>query len=91
MNLNQKVKLSDNIFAQLVDDEIVLLDMATENYFGLDETGSAIWQQLSETGSLQATYDVLIKEYDIEPVQLENDIYTFVQTLVDAGLVQLQA
>lgn len=88
MNLNQTIELSDNVFAQLVDDEMVLLDMASENYFGLDETASAIWQELSKTGNLQATYDVLIEEYDVEPAQLENDIITFVQELVDAGLVQ---
>uniref|UniRef100_UPI003565FC57 PqqD family protein n=1 Tax=Sulfurovum sp. TaxID=1969726 RepID=UPI003565FC57 len=89
MHLNQTIKLSDNVFAQLVDDEMVLLDMASENYFGLDETGSAIWQQLSKTGSLQATYDALIEEYEIQPAQLEADIFAFVQTLVDAGLVEV--
>ena len=90
MNLNQKIIISDQVFAQEVDDEMVLLDMNSENYFGLDETGSAIWQQLSESGSLQVTYDALLEEYDVEPTQLENDIVTFVQKLVDAGLVQLQ-
>ena len=89
MNLSQKVVISDQVFAQEVDDEMVLLDMDSENYFGLDETGSAIWQQLSETKSLQVTYDTLIEEYDVEPVQLENDIVEFVQKLVDAGLVTI--
>lgn len=89
MNLNKKVIISDQVFAQEVDDEMVLLDMNSENYFGLDETGSAIWQQLSEIKSLQVTYDILIEEYDVEPAQLENDIITFVQKLVDAGLVQV--
>ena len=90
MNLNQKVSISEKVFAQEVDEEMVLLDMNSENYFGLDETASAIWQHLSETGSLQETYDALLQEYEIEPAQLESDIDTFIQTLVDAGLVQLQ-
>lgn len=89
MKLKQKINISDQVFAQEVDEEIVLLDMNSENYFGLDETGSAIWQQLSKTGSLQATYDALIEEYEIQPAQLEADIFAFVQTLVDAGLVEV--
>ncbi len=89
MNLNQKIVISDQVFAQEVDDEMVLLDMASENYFGLDETGSAIWQVLSKSGSLHATYDALFEAYDVEPEELENDIIVFVQKLLDAGLVEV--
>ncbi len=89
MNLNQKIVISDQVFAQEVDNEMVLLDMVSENYFGLDETGSAIWQELSKSGSMQTTHETLIEAYEVEPEQLESDIITFVQKLIDAGLVEV--
>jgi len=46
MNLAQKVTFAETVFAQEVDGEMVLLDMESENYFGLDEVGTAIWQAM---------------------------------------------
>jgi len=91
MDISQHIAITEQVFSQEVDDEMVLLDMASENYFGLDETGRAIWQELSKSGSLQATYDALLNVYDVEPEQLENDIIVFVQKLLDAGLVEVVA
>ncbi|MEN8147743.1 MAG: PqqD family protein [Campylobacterota bacterium] len=91
MNLNHKIQFPDTIFAQEVDGEMVLLDMASENYFGLDAVGSDIWQLLQEGKTLQEANDALIEMYDVSPEQLKIDIVEFVQKLIDAGLVQVQA
>ena len=90
VNFNEKLHFPDTVFAQEVDGEMVLLDMASENYFGLDAVGSDIWQLLQEGKTLQETNDTLIEMYDVPPEQLKKDIVEFVQKLVDAGLVQLQ-
>ena len=39
MDLNKKITFADTVFAQEVDGEMVLLDMNSENYFGLDAVG----------------------------------------------------
>ena len=46
MNLDQKVIFAETVFAQEVDGEMVLLDMESENYFGLDEVGTSIWKEI---------------------------------------------
>ena len=89
MDFSHKIQFPDTIFAQEVDGEMVLLDMASENYFGLDAVGSDIWQSLQEGKTLQETNDALIEMYDVSPEQLKKDIVEFVQKLVDAGLVQV--
>ena len=43
MNLNQTVTLSPEVISQEVSGETVLLDLESENYFGLDEVGTRIW------------------------------------------------
>jgi hypothetical protein len=91
MTLNNNIVIADSVFAQEVDDEIVILDTVSEEYFGLDEMAAVIWQHLSESGSLQKAHDAMSEVYDVDPQQLEKDICSFTQELVDAGLVQLQA
>ena len=81
MNLNQKIIISDNVFAQEVDNEMVLLDMNTENYFGLDEVGCSIWQQMQEQELFQDVYKNMLEIYDVEPERLLQDIEEFVVKL----------
>ena len=42
MDLNQSISLSPDVISQEVSGETVLLDLQTENYFGLDEVGTRI-------------------------------------------------
>jgi len=89
MNLDQKVTFSEIVFAQEIDGEMVLLDMENENYFGLDEVGTAIWQAMQEHGSLQEVLNALLEQYDVEAEVLEHDLSDFVEKLVDSGLVEV--
>jgi len=90
MNFNKKVTFADTVFAQEVDGEMVLLDMNSENYFGLDEVGTAIWQAMQETETLKEVFEVLLDQYDVEPEVLEKDLLGFVDKLAQSGLVEVE-
>lgn len=89
MNLDQKVAFAQTVFAQEVDGEMVLLDMESENYFGLDEVGTAIWQAMQEYGSLQEVFNALLEQYDVDAEVLEADLEDFVGKLVESSLVEV--
>ncbi|HHH37305.1 MAG TPA: PqqD family protein [Epsilonproteobacteria bacterium] len=65
MDLNQKVIFSDTVFGQEIDGEMVLLDMNSENYFGLDEVGTAIWQAMQEKKLLRDVHADLLEQYEV--------------------------
>jgi ornithine carbamoyltransferase len=90
MDLNQKVTFADTVFAQEVDGEMVLLDMNSENYFGLDAVGTDIWQAMQENGSLQNVLETLLAQYEVEEDVLRKDLLTFVEKLQESGLVQVE-
>ncbi len=90
MDLNKKITFADTIFAQEVDDEMVLLDMNSENYFGLDEVGTAIWQAMEKDKSLQEVLDSLLQEYEVESDVLEKDLIRFVNQLLDNQLIEVK-
>ena len=91
MTLQNTITIPETLFAQVVDEEMVILDSISQEYFGLDETGAVIWQYLNEHGSLQKTYDAMREMYEVDEKQLEADICRFIQELVDAGLVELSS
>ena len=90
MNLDQKVTFAETVFAQEVDGEMVLLDMESENYFGLDEVGTSIWQAMQEKETLKEVFELLLEQYEVESEVLENDLSDFLGKLVESGLVKVE-
>ena len=90
MDLNKKVTFADTVFAQEVDGEMVLLDMNSENYFGLDAVGTDIWQAMQENDSLEKVLEVLLEQYDVKEDVLKKDLMTFVEKLEESGLVKVE-
>jgi len=89
ITLSQQAKPSDDVLFQEVGGEAVLLNLASESYFGLDPVGTRIWLLLNEDASLQRAFDTMLDEYEVEPVQLENDLLDLVAKLAEAGLLQV--
>ncbi len=87
--MNSRVILSENIFAQEVDGEMVLMDMDSEDYFGLDTIGASFWQVLQEEETLQKTLDHLLNLYDTEESVLKKDLIEFVEKLVTNRLASV--
>jgi len=87
MDLTKKIMFADTVFAQEVDGEMVLLDMNSENYFGLDAVGTDIWQTMQEKETLQNVLEALLEQYDVEEEVLKNDLLAFVQRLKESGLI----
>ncbi len=90
MILDKKIIFSDTVYTQKIDGEMVLLDMASENYFGLDSIGSEIWQLLYDGATLRQVQETLLELYDAEPEVLINDFEKFMTKLLDSGLVKIE-
>lgn len=73
--------------AQSVGDETVLLDLASEKYFGLNPVGSRIWELLGTHASLADVHLQLCNEFDAPPDRIRMDLLTLAEALVDAGLL----
>jgi hypothetical protein len=88
---NAKVRITQDVLHQELGGETVLLNLANESYFGLDEVGTRIWQVLGETQSTTAALTRLLVEYDVSADQLRGDVERLMAQLADAGLVSFDA
>ena len=89
MNLNQSITLSPDALHQEVAGETVILDLASETYFGLDEVGTRVWQLLGETTELQSVFEQLLLEYEVDSDRLESDVDALLNSLNEAGLIHV--
>jgi hypothetical protein len=83
------ITLSKDVLAQEIDGETVLLDLASESFFGLDEVSTRVWQLLNEGAGREQVIETLLSEYDVERAVLEKDVSDLLDRLADAGLVTL--
>jgi len=88
LNLNSKIRFSNSLFIQDIDDERVILDEDTGLYFGLDSVSKEIWELLSIGYTISQVVDELEKIYDIDREQLSNDVVSFISSLIDNNLAE---
>lgn len=89
IGLQSRVTPSPEALVQPTGDEAVLLDMASERYFGLNPVGARLWALLGEDPLLANAHTRLLNEYDVPPAQLEQDLVRVVRQLAEAGLVRV--
>lgn len=74
------------VFSEL-DDNMVLLNVATEQYYSLDRVGATIVRRLTAE-PFDAAFASLAEDYTVDPDVLRRDIDDLVGELVAAGLLE---
>lgn len=85
---NECFSIPEDVLFQDVNDEVVLLDLASEHYFGLDEVGARVWMLLKEQKAAGQIVEELLQEYDVERAELEGDVLDLLAQLLEAGLIR---
>ncbi len=78
-----------HVLVRIVDRESVLLNLETERYFGLDETGTRMWELISASPNIDAAYRQLLAEFDVEPELLRTNLTELLDRLVENGLIRV--
>ncbi|MGM9424858.1 PqqD family protein [Hydrogenophaga sp. MI9] len=89
MTLNDTFSIPSHVMARPVQDEAVILDLASGTYFGLDPVGAQLWAALARGLSVAQACDALMSEFDVERPQLESDVVALIQQLLDKQLIHV--
>lgn len=89
ITLETKVAQSQDIMASSVDSEVVMANISTDKYYGLNPVSTRIWQLLEQPKSLVEVCDVLVEQYDVDKQICQNDVLTFVRKMVDEQILEL--
>ena len=90
MDINSSlVRRSPDQVACDMGDEVVILDLKSGMYFGLDVVAASIWTVIEQPASLSAIRDAIMSEYDVDAETCDRDILTFLGQMQAAGLVEV--
>jgi hypothetical protein len=89
ITLDDTIRIRKKVVFQKVGDEMVLLNMESGIYFGLNPTGARLWELLAEKKELNSILDIMAKEYAVERAQLEKDILKLLRKMASKKLVEV--
>jgi hypothetical protein len=88
VSFSERLRVAPDVLFRLLGEEAVLLNLNTERYLGLNAVGTRMWNVLARADSIQAAYDELLQEYEVEAAQLRKDIEEFIDQLIDQKLIE---
>lgn len=87
ISFSDRVTVPDDVLISHLQEESVILNLDSEKYFGLDDVGTRFLSVLTSSESIEAAYERLRNEYDVDPQILRNDLLSLVNNLIDQGLL----
>ena len=77
----------DRVIVQEVEQQAVLLDIESGEYFALNDVGKRVWDLCDGTRTVAQVADAICAEYDVPPETAFDDTGALLDNLVGAGLV----
>ena len=81
------MRLADDVLISKLQEESVILNIVNERYYGLDDVGTRFISVLNTSESIEAAYEVLRDEYDVDPQDLRQDLIELAEDLVKQGIL----
>jgi len=84
-----KVTIPETVLSTDLENEGVLLNLETGEYYGLDPVALDMWKALGESGSVEEARAILLDKYEVDAETLDNDIRELVAQLVAKKLIHV--
>jgi hypothetical protein len=78
---------SPDFVSQRLDDEVVLINLRTNKVFSLNRTGARVWELLQTGHDRKEIRLRLLKEFDVQPEALDDELERLVALLAAEGFV----
>ncbi len=89
ITLDTPVTIPPGAVSAAAGGDFVLLNTRTAQYYSLEDSGARLWALLKEGLPVRLAHETLLKEYEVEPQRLEEDILELLSRLAEAGMVEL--
>ena len=90
ISFSDRVRVPDDVLISNLQEESVILNLDSERYYGLDDVGTRFLSVLNTSDSIEAAYELLRDEYDVDAQKLRQDLLSLVEELAQQGLVKIE-
>ena len=88
---NSTLRIPEDVLSRNVADETVLLNLATEQYYGLEGVGTRFWALIEAGTTFGQAVDALAAEYEVGRATLMTDLTELTVDLERNGLLLIDA
>ena len=81
---------SSELVSSDIDGEVVMMSIENGKYYGLDKTGSRIWELLENPFSVSDLIGQLLLEFEVNRETCKNDVITFLQKLDEDNMLEIK-
>ena len=88
--MNQSTRFKVNapkVIYEVFDDEIVVINMDTGNYYSIDKVGSDIWSLLEVGNSCTEVLQGIKESYQGSGYEIESSLHSFIEELLKEQLI----
>ena len=89
INLSDRLVASATVLSTQMDEELVLMDVQTGNYFSLEEVSLEIWRALAEPMTVSDLCDRLIARYDAPEPRIRASVLKFLEKCKEHDLIRV--
>ncbi len=93
MHLSEKTRVvvvRDQVACDVAE-EVVVLNLASGVYYGLNPVGARVWSLIQQPRTFAEIRDQLLQEYEVESASLEADLRALLTELADQRLIEITA
>ena len=72
-----------------LDDEEVILDLASGTYYGLNPVGRCVWSFIQSPHTVRAVCDHIQSEFDVDRERVEHDVTALLDEMRGEELVRV--
>ena len=91
ISFSDRVSVPDDVLISRLQEESVILNLDSERYFGLDDVGTRFLSVLTSSESIEAAYQALLEEYDVDREVLRDDLIALIENLSQQGIIKVSA
>ncbi len=89
IDFNKKLRAADHVLLRELDGEAVILHLGDESYYGLNESGTRMWQVLGDSENIEGAVLPLLEEFEVDEATLRTDLNNLIQSLLEKKMVVL--
>jgi len=86
--MKKKYIQNKKVIQSKIGDEVVMLDMDSGFYFGLNSVASIIWGKLEKEMSIDEIISDLLNDYNIDKLTCEEETKDFLEQLLEKNIIK---
>jgi hypothetical protein len=90
LTLNSIIQRDSEVICSEADQDLIMVSIASGSYYGLSDVAREIWDAIEHPKRVSDLVGRLTASYDVSPSLCEEQTLSFLEALLDEGLLQVK-